>query len=157
MAIYKIVCHYYFCKFLHANSITSKLWNFRGKNGEILIKSGDNIVLCDASGRNAENITNSPNFSGGDPCWSPNGKEIAYDGNDDRASTSIYVYNLATKQSRALTSGKSPTWSPGGNMIAYNITVGQVDQLWVINADGSNPHKIADDASDPFWQPNVKK
>jgi len=51
-----------------------------------------------------------------------------------------------------------PQVSPDGSQICYVSDRGQgrstIRSVWVMNADGSNPHKIADYARQPFWHPN---
>ncbi len=56
------------------------------------------------------------------------------------------------------TGAQDPSWSPDGAQIAYGhgITYGNYD-LWIVNADGSNPHAVvADDLDARYarWSPN---
>ncbi len=75
----------------------------------------------------------------------------------------IYTLALATGALAPLTRGRdhrdeSPRWSPDGTRIAFksNRGGGQYD-LWVMNADGSNPVRITDHPAhdhDPAWMPD---
>src|SRR5215217_8513064 len=49
----------------------------------------------------------------------------------------------------------APRWSPDGTRIAYVRYVGGLGGTWVMNADGSQQHKIyAGAASQPVWSPD---
>ncbi len=51
-----------------------------------------------------------------------------------------------------------PVWSPDGKYIAYvkrGVSAWNVD-LWLINADGSNSHKVADGAGWACWSPDSR-
>lgn len=45
----------------------------------------------------------------------------------------------------------SPAWSPDGKQIAY---VRHDRELWLVNADGTDPHRIADRGLNPDWSPD---
>lgn len=51
----------------------------------------------------------------------------------------------------------NPAWSPDGTRIAYSRQVGRFSDIWVMNADGSEPRKLTDtpEASEdePAWSP----
>lgn len=96
-----------------------------------------------------------------DPVWSPDGGRIAYvsreTGNDE-----LYVYDLTSQTSTQITHGgnafifrQRPTWSPDGSEIAFKANDGTPNfQIWIVNADGSNPHNISQSTSndtDPIW------
>jgi TolB protein len=47
----------------------------------------------------------------------------------------------------------SPAWSPDGKEIAYT----RHQQLWVVNADGTDPHQIVASGINPDWSPDGTK
>jgi tricorn protease-like protein len=53
-----------------------------------------------------------------------------------------------------------PQVSPDGTKICFSIDSGEgrdtVRSLWVMNIDGSNRRKLADNAREPFWAPDGK-
>jgi Tol biopolymer transport system component len=100
------------------------------------------------------------------PVFSPEGSKIAFVGYNRAGASSggganydIYLMNADGTGLTNLTTGpedvqsgfsqSSPRWSPDGSMIAYEGD----DGLYVMNADGSDQHKIADGAS-PTWSPD---
>ena len=54
--------------------------------------------------------------------------------------------------------GIQPSWSPDGTQIAYNAAVGGSQQVFVVNADGTNPHQALASGSviDTVWRPSSK-
>lgn len=94
-----------------------------------------------------------------DPVWSPDGVHIAFvsqeAGNDE-----IYVVNRHTRHETRVTNNtwqwdKHPSWSPDGAQLVFwsNRESGRKN-IWVVNADGSDPHPLLDDDSnnwDPVW------
>jgi TolB protein len=116
------------------------------------------IFAVDDRYQQARQITPSDRFSY-DPAWSPNGDWIAYvsqaDGNDE-----LFVSRPDGSEQRRLTTNtwewdKHPTWSPDGRQIAFwsNRDSGR-RQLWIMNADGSDPRKLLNSAYndwDPIW------
>jgi Tol biopolymer transport system component len=83
--------------------------------------------------------------SGGAPSWSPSGKRLTFAGQcrQDRLHTCIYVIKANGTQKTQLTQPSNsddwaPAWSPDGRQIAWIHD----PELWVMNADGSSPHKL---------------
>ncbi|HEY4160983.1 MAG TPA: LpqB family beta-propeller domain-containing protein [Candidatus Saccharimonadales bacterium] len=97
---------------------------------------------------------------------SGNGR-IAFSGIDGQSNMQIYTVNADGSDVQQLTSDGNenitPVWSPDGTKIAY---VGedfsdQTDQIFVMNADGSDPVDITNDDSTqnamPAWSPDGSK
>ncbi len=80
-----------------------------------------------------------------DPTWSPDSAKIAFSSN--RGGThEIFVMNRDGSEVRQLTHGikagcRHPSWSPDGSEIAFST--GWNEAIYVMNADGSNPHVVA--------------
>lgn len=54
---------------------------------------------------------------------------------------------------------RSPSWSPDGSRIAFvkKGTANNEDGIYVMNADGAMPIKIADQGEEPIWSPDGSK
>ena len=94
------------------------------------------------------------------PSLSPNDRELVYL-SDSGGHGNLWILNLESRQSRQLTFVQDPqvtvgvpVWSPDGAHISY-VTRGKttgwnVDQ-WVVNPDGSNPHKVSEGGGWASW------
>jgi len=98
------------------------------------------------------------------PSWSPDGTRIAF-ASERAGKQEIYVMNAdGTDQVRLLhidddLDDTHPTWSPDGRQIAFIrgiVPPGPAGGLWVMNADGSNPHLLlgAPLVAFPTWSPD---
>jgi Tol biopolymer transport system component len=105
-----------------------------------------------------------PNHTGQPGSWSPDGKsylapEIFYYQSSEYAETgasNLIRYEISTGTLKIfpkwmMWSDVEGEYSPEGEVIAlhgniYTRELGICRQLWIMNADGSNPHPITDDA-----------
>ena len=96
-----------------------------------------------------------------DATASPNGDRIAFVAVEG-GHTEIFTANADGSDVKRLTSGTlsadQPAWSPDGTRIAYRLSANYSPaRIWVINADGTNPHAITGDAPGehhhPAWSP----
>ena len=84
------------------------------------------------------------------PAWSPDGGRIAF-----QSGGQIDLVSTDGSQQRTLaTNAYAPQWSPDGTEIAFTRSRGNVADLFVMNADGSNPHRLATGPVTAFaWRP----
>ena len=96
------------------------------------------------------------------PRWSPDGTKIAFTRSygPNRDSVDVSVMGADGKNIVRLTVDayldEFPSWSPDGTQIAFQRTDLLVSDIWVVNADGTNPHMImradsANSARDITW------
>ena len=88
---------------------------------------------------------------------SPDGQTIVFDLLGD-----LYVMPISGGTARNIASGVAwdmqPKWSPDGTKIAFTSDRGGGDNLWVMDADGSNPVQVSDEKfrllTQPEWTPD---
>jgi TolB protein len=70
--------------------------------------------------------------------------------------TGIWVSKANGAEARQLTAdgGFDPSWSPDGAWIAYRVLTERDDgEIWVVRADGSDPHDLVNDQAFSDWGP----
>ncbi|GLS02396.1 bifunctional TolB-family protein/amidohydrolase [Brevundimonas denitrificans] len=88
---------------------------------------------------------------------SPDGQTIVFDLLGD-----IYVMPVAGGEARAIASGVAwdmqPKWSPDGRHIAFTSDRAGGDNIWIMDADGSNPTQVSKETfrllNQPEWSPD---
>jgi Tol biopolymer transport system component len=102
--------------------------------------------------------------------WRPGTDELAIAGDigPDRsaetASTSITIYSVSTGESRSLGSieAQNLTWSPDGSTLAYQGGENAMDELRLVDADGTNDRLLthlgtANHGVGPVWSPTGER
>jgi Tol biopolymer transport system component len=118
----------------------------------------EGIFTTEADGSNRRHVFEG---SGGTILWSPDGSELLFD-----STLGISIMNADGSKLRTLIGGEQMQryaafrWSPDGEQILYvrPVEESREDQLWVIDADGSNERLVAEDLtwrSEGFaWSPD---
>jgi len=146
------------------------------------------IYVMDRDGNNVIRLTHDPGFEN-DPVWSPDGTRIAFTRVTESGSFEIFVMDADGKNVVNLTNSPAldnmPAWSPDGRRIAFSsdrdmsnrsteeaqiinangsrlrvVRKALVTQdIYVMNADGSNPERLTDDEAadgDASWMPDSR-
>lgn len=123
--------------------------------------SNSEIYVMDANGDNLQRLTDNK-ADDLRPVWSPDATKVVFMSSRD-GNSEIYVMDSDGRNQRNLTNNKaddvSATWSPDGSNIAFasNRDNGNWG-IYLMNADGDNPRKIADKTypyyGEAAWSPN---
>lgn len=133
-------------------------------NGEtfVFVRDGD-IYLKRVDGRNAINLTKSPDTEEAAPAFSPDGRQIAF-----HTARGIFVMGATGESVRRITSvGFDPAWSPDGTKITFTRDEPTVDPrsrntsdnpLMIVPAAGGAPKiLLAADAMQARWSPDGRR
>ena len=135
------------------------------------------ICIMNADGTNVVTVTSNdvtPQSFNSDPSWSPDGTQFVFTSNRSGSGKAeiwkanadgsglvrltISVQKGSDGQGPIFTADFGPAWSPDGSKIAFVSNRDGVDtELYIMNADGSNPVRLTDDALDdnsPAWSPD---
>lgn len=138
-------------------------WSPEGR--QLLFRGGrtDDLYLIRPDGSGGRQLTRDRAHEQA-AAWSPDGAKIAFQRWAPKVGSSIWVLRLRTGAKRQLTRNTlgagQPSWSPDGSRIAFvsaRPQAGYEPELWLINADGSHPHRLfpaLTGASDPKWAPD---
>lgn len=112
---------------------------------------------------NAKQITSGPGQHVR-PAWSPDGKWIAYQANEDTQDNAIWIVNREGTTKRRITDGvgddRRPSWSPDGQQIAFDSMRGGSRDIWVVGVSGGAPRQITRDPGVEeysSWSPDGKQ
>lgn len=124
-------------------------------------RDGGGIFVMGATGESVRRITS----SGYDPCWSPDGRRIAYatEGVSDPYSrltrSELWTADVDTGATTRLLNGDAvqPSWSPHGSRIAFWANSGGQRDIWTVASSGGTRVAVTSDpATDwtPEWSPD---
>jgi serine/threonine protein kinase len=92
--------------------------------------------------------------------WFPDGEKLIFTADSDTEGSMIWVTSIFGGTPHKLRSdGKEPAVSPDGKLIAF--VPGKKHEIWVMGADGDNPHRVLTDENAVFedvaWSPNMQR
>ncbi len=121
------------------------------------------IFIMNADGGNVRQLTRN-GFPTWSPSWSPDGTMIAYMGFENFGQAEIYILDVREAISQRLTWNNNeghhdgdPSWSPDGARIAFTSDRDGDQEIYTMNADGTNFRQLTDnDHGDlsPAWSPD---
>jgi TolB protein len=121
------------------------------------------IYVMDVSGSDLHRVTASDE-SGLLPAWSPDGTRIAYTAVRQGGIGDIAVIDLNQPDQPPINLTNSDafdseaTWSPDGSTIAFRSDADGSEDIWIMNADGSNPRNLTNSPETtetaPAWSPD---
>jgi serine/threonine protein kinase len=107
-----------------------------------------------------------PTLAGGDydPAWSPDGTKIVFTSLRNSGRPQLYILDLednsVTPLSEKYAFDFQASWSPDGKQVIFASTRRQGQQLWLMNADGSDQQQFSEGANfiftRPSWSPDGK-
>ena len=121
------------------------------------------VFSANPDGTHVRQLTNQPGRDEGAQ-YSPDGTKIVWGSDGGNASGPMHIWVMnsdgtgATQLTPGSTSDSSPAYSPDGSQIAFARSNGGDSDIWVMNANGSNPHDITNTVenpeSSPSWSPD---
>jgi TolB protein len=115
-------------------------------DGTMIAYQNNGVYVMNSDGSHSRLL----NPTGNEPSFDPTGTVIAY------GDSGIWKINVdGTGRTKLTTVGIQPTFSPDGTQIAYNASFGRNQELYIMNADGTNAHQALTSASiiDTVWRP----
>jgi TolB protein len=96
--------------------------------------------------------------------WNPTSNKIVFWSGVEGQYGEVWSINSdSTGRTQLTKTGKNinnddPEWSPDGKKIVFSTNRSGITEMWVMNSDGSNAHKIVNNTSNPLpgdaaWQP----
>ncbi len=130
-------------------------------NGRFPASADPNVFVVNIDGTGLTQLT-ADTANDGFAAWSPDGSKIVFESN--RTGTQqLWLMNADGSNQTQLTfdpasKDQVPDWAPDGSKIAYvvNVPGRRGGDVWVINADGTDPHPITSDVDllGTAWSPD---
>ncbi len=128
-------------------------------------ESDFDVFVVNADGTGLRAVVKSP-FTEAGPQWSPDGTRIAFERwpVHDRDPGTADIYQVSVGGGEAAPLVTSPgydtgvAWSPDGSRLAFTSDQGGDEEIYVVNADGSDERQLTDlpeaSATRPAWSPD---
>lgn len=142
-----------------------RLLFFRGRGRDLKLPRRDqefDIYMIDTKTRRETRLTTFHGYEG-DPAWAPDGKGIVFTSNylTRNENFDIFSKGLEDRAVTRLTNNPAPDvapkYSPDGKRILFVSRRDGYDQIYVMNADGSNQRRVLKSGNiefQPDWSPD---
>jgi Tol biopolymer transport system component len=110
----------------------------------------DQIFIMDSDGSHQTQLTNDISWVT-QPCFSPDGSKIAYEVD----AGEVWIMNVDGTGQHKLFKGHAPCFSPDGSMIAFQSDRTGDEEIFIMNADGTDPVNVTNNPADdesPSWR-----
>jgi TolB protein len=120
------------------------------------------LFIMNADGTNRRQLVSLEHFnSQGSPCFSPDGKKLAFDAWRPRlwetsSKAHIFIANADGTGAKNLVDGAMPSWSPDGKQIVFSRYAPNRG-VWTMNADGGNRTLLDGQGWCGQWSPDGNK
>ena len=120
------------------------------------------MINVDGTGLRRLTHMRSKNSDFGQPAWSPDGGQVAFDSYAN-GPEEIFVMDLQSMKVRALTKtpgGKeswNAAWSPDGQRIVFGSNRDGADEIYTMNARGRDVHRLHLKGYRPRWSPDGQR
>ncbi len=127
------------------------------------LSARDQICIMNGDGSNQRRLTTTDSAKHYYPSLAPDGLSVIYAANLAGAGQyDIYEQKIDSTEAVRLTNNlgilNGPEISPDGQWIAFMRGDGvSSNEIWVMNRDGSSPHKVYAPGWDPTWSPDGSK
>jgi TolB protein len=128
------------------------------------VQASNQICIMNADGTGYRRLTTDNTRQHYYPSLSPDGASVTYAAFREANVYEIYEMNLGDGSVRQLTDRlgilNSPEISPDGAEVVFmhSFPTGERYELWLMNRDGSNPHRLFDGIGwDPSWSPDGRQ
>ncbi len=114
-----------------------------------------NIYKMRTDGSDRAQLTFTSGANSWFPAWSPDGRKITFSSN---RSGKYYIYSMDANggNETQLARGCVSYYSPNGSQILYGVYCDDTDELWLMDAGGSNQRPITDgyECKNATWSPD---
>jgi len=124
-------------------------------------RDGDNdLYVMNVDGSGVIQLTDNPASDEGDFAgWSPDGRRIVFSSRRDGGDLDIFTMNPDGSGVTQLTRNDfieddDPVWAPDGKHIAFHSTRPGTEEIFIMNADGSDPIQLTFNSHSavPAWR-----
>jgi Tol biopolymer transport system component len=114
-----------------------------------------NIYVYDVLRGTYQQVSSIPDQSQYNPCWSPNGKYVAYESVDQNWYQALYVTDLRTGKTTLLTGGENGndvSWAPDGQKLMFDDWY----NIYTVPAGGGTPTMVRVNGCYAEWSPDSR-